>query len=174
MARSTKVVTFDTDPAGPGPAVAASLALPLLRKAKVDTWAELLGALASGDERVLGVVGRVHLSAEQLRVLDEYPGVLSVVRLNPSVSVAVCPVCSEWFAVDGSAPARCPMTFGCVGKPVKAAAAKQVVVDAADLAGSGLVDDPTGEVPDGDDPADDDGAVDGDGDDPDELEDFAF
>lgn len=128
-----KVVTFQLDPALPGEAAAASLALPLLRKAKVDTWADLLAALAGGDEQVQGVMSGIHLSAEQLALLDEHRHVLALVRQNPSVSVAVCPVCGDWFAVEGASPAACPMTFGCKGKPAKAAAAKQKMVDPDEL-----------------------------------------
>lgn len=112
-----------TNQAAPPAARAASIALGLMRAAKVTRWADLGDVLPAA----------VELADDEHRLLVEHVEVLSFLRLAarledgtkaPTVTVAVCPECGEWVLVSsGPAPSRCEMTRGCAGKPVKAAVA---------------------------------------------------
>ncbi len=112
-----------TNPAAPPKARAASIALGLLRAAGVTRWAEIGDVLPAA----------VELSDAEHRLLVDHAEILSFLRLatrledgtrTQTVTVAVCPDCSEWVLVAGGpGPGRCEMTRGCAGKPVKAAVA---------------------------------------------------
>ncbi|WP_192496682.1 DNA polymerase III subunit alpha [Pseudoclavibacter sp. CFCC 13796] len=45
---------------------------------------------------------------------------LAPLRKRPVVTVTVCPVCGRHRYITGSGPARCTITAGCIGRPVKA------------------------------------------------------
>ena len=115
---------LSTDPEAPPLAQAAALALGVLKAAGATRWAELEGVLPS----------TVELSAGQRKLLDDHALVVELLRLagrrddgsrTPTVTVAVCPACSEWVLVSGPAPSRCEITFGCSGTPRKASVAKR-------------------------------------------------
>lgn len=104
--------------------VAVSLALSILRVAKVRSWRDLDGQLP--DE--------VDLSDEQLDVLAAHQLPLTFLRSTrpktatcpglPGVGMYLCPDCGRWGLVAaGPAPSGCTLTDGCAGRPVKIPAA---------------------------------------------------
>jgi hypothetical protein len=108
--------TFALDDAASPLMQAASLALALLRAAKVAAWCELVAE----PDRLAGV----HVSSEQLDLLNTHREALGWLQVGPPlVTVAVCPDCSRITIVTGTPATTCPMTLGCNGKPVRAAAA---------------------------------------------------
>lgn len=110
--------TFVTDPSHPRAAQAAGLALALMRAAKASSWQELTG----DPGRWTGL----ELDAEQVDLLNENGGLLTVLRLgDATVTVAVCPTCGRFSLVADTPPSTCSMTVGCAGKPVKATFARR-------------------------------------------------
>lgn len=117
-------VCFDVDPSLPAVARAVSLALALLKRARVCRIADLGGTIPPD----------VWLDAGQLALLNGHLDVLGYIRATgvcrdgaqtPTVTVAVCPDCGRWQLVAGPAPARCQLTSGCAGVPVKAPVARR-------------------------------------------------
>jgi hypothetical protein len=130
-----------TEPGLPPFAEAASLAMGLLRAAKLAVWSEFYDA----EQQAMILPWEVILTEDQLALLDIHQHLFAILRRSlpvvkdpatkaeiepaqPGVTVAVCPVCQRWIALSsGAAPARCTMRVGCGGKPVKAPAAKKVL-----------------------------------------------
>lgn len=125
-----------TDPDQPSLVDAASLALGIMRAAKVGTWGELLDPQTGA----ITIPYEVVLTAPQLALLVEHQHLLTMVQrtmaartdaegaeISPAtklVTFAVCPECDRWILMSsGGAPARCTMTVNCPGAPVKAPAA---------------------------------------------------
>lgn len=104
-------------------AQAASLALGLMRAAKVTRWADIGNVMPA----------MVELSDDEYGLILEHFEILSFLRLpsrlddgtsTRTVTVAVCPTCGEWVLVStGPVPGRCEITRGCTGRPVKASVA---------------------------------------------------
>lgn len=104
---------------------AVSLALSIMRAAKVTQFSQLAGE----------VPYKVALLPGQLALLRDHLRVISFLRsagMDPAgthvktVSVAICPTCNRWFQLSDSAPKTCPITLGCPGQPAKVAAADRV------------------------------------------------
>ena len=111
--------TFALDPDAPPLAQAASLALALLRAAKIPTWTELVDDPAP--------LAAVSVSPEQLVLLNTHAGSLTSLRVGPPmVTLAVCPVCSRFTIVSGQAATTCPLTLGCNGRPQRASTAARL------------------------------------------------
>ncbi len=120
-ARQSASVSFET-PSTPPLAQAASLALGIVRSAKVANWVQVRDRLDEFD-----------LNDHQRSLLALHDAVLHVVDPSPPVlTLAVCPECSGWTATSGQAPTRCKTTLGCAGKPVKAAAATKSKTTSSD------------------------------------------
>lgn len=122
-------VTVATAQNEPAVAVAASIALALMRKAKARCWADVT------------IPEHVRLSPAQRDALCQSAVMLTYLRGRtmvgqPAVTILVCPVCRRW-TLTGSAsgtPANCPATLGCSGKPFRVGEAKFVEATADDLA----------------------------------------
>lgn len=105
-----------TTPEGPPLVQAASLALALLRAAKTPTWVQL----CANPERL----SKVDVDPDQLELMNAHAGPLGLLRAtSPALTLAVCPACGLYTAVNSSAPSSCPLTLGCPGKPVRVTAA---------------------------------------------------
>ena len=94
---------------------AVQIALVAIKQNRQKTWAGLKAA---------GVDPR--LSEDQLRLIEDHLEYVNCIQFevgNP-VTVTCCPNCDRIaFLGSGSAPAKCTLTHGCGGKPVKAAVA---------------------------------------------------
>ncbi|HEY8717245.1 hypothetical protein [Pengzhenrongella sp.] len=136
--------TFALDPDAPPLTQAASLALALLRAAKIRTWAELVVDPAP--------LAAVSVTPEQMALLNTHAGALTTLRVGPPmVTLAVCPECSRFTIVSGQAATSCPLTLGCTGKPQRASTAarlkaaptaKDAPVETVDAAGRARSGDP--------------------------------
>jgi hypothetical protein len=101
----------------PGVIQAAQIALVLMSRAKSPDWAGVVAETTLAE--------RVELSDEQQALLEKHRGILPYLTRGGGQSilrsVIACPVCERvMFTTSGSAPARCLMSLGCEGIPVKA------------------------------------------------------
>lgn len=112
-----------TKPEYEGLAEAVSLGIALLKKAKQNTWPELVTAMGSNNLLVIKAFKAVDLTDAQLDTINMWQPVLSLVKVNPAVIPVICPVCEHYVLTADSAPSRCMVTAGCEGKPFKVAAA---------------------------------------------------
>ena len=122
-----------TKPGLPPAAQAVSIALAVLRQAKVGTWAELAAqpTLPEGLE----------LTEEQYQLLCEHVDLLGVIRFgipgsekpyDTTITLLVCPDCGGWTRwSSGSGLSSCESRLECPGKPVKAAVASKVTAKTA-------------------------------------------
>ena len=111
----------------PEAAQAAQIALVLMSVAKSPNWA---GVEASED-----ITKKVALTEHQQHLLEKHRGILPYLtrggREGTLRSVVVCSHCQRvMFTSTGSAPARCAMTLGCAGTPVKARSTQEPLKDA--------------------------------------------
>jgi hypothetical protein len=112
-----------TKPEYDGMAEAVSLGIALLKKAKQNTWPELVEAMGSGNLLVIKAFKAVDLTDAQLDTVNLWQPVLNLVKVNPAVIPVICPVCEHYVLTGDTAPSRCMVTAGCEGKPFKVAAA---------------------------------------------------
>lgn len=112
-----------TKPEYEGLAEAVSLGIALLKKAKQNTWPELVTAMGSNNLLVIKAFKAVDLTDAQLDTINMWQPVLNLVKVNPAVIPVICPVCEHYVLTTDSAPSRCMVTAGCEGKPFKVAAA---------------------------------------------------
>lgn len=77
----------------------AAVAFALMADRGVSRWSDLGDVSGFIDKRQLPLV--------------------SMFRRRPTVTATVCPVCGRHRYVFGAAPARCTMTWGCPGRPVR-------------------------------------------------------
>ena len=112
-----------TKPDYAGAVLAASLGLALLKKCKVNTWAELGAAIEAGSPFVAKTLRGMDLGARQLQALADHGGILDLLRVSPPSVPAFCSECGEFFLTSDTAPAKCMITSDCTGKPAKVTAA---------------------------------------------------
>jgi hypothetical protein len=112
-----------TKPEYDGLAEAVSLGIALLKKAKQNTWPELIEAMGAGNLLVIKAFKAVDLTDPQLDTINLWQPVLNLVKVNPAVIPVICPVCEHYVLTADTAPSRCMVTAGCEGKPFKVAAA---------------------------------------------------
>ena len=112
-----------TKPEYDGLAEAVSLGIALLKKAKQNTWPELIEAMGANNLLVIKAFKVVDLTDAQLETVDTWQPVLNLVKVNPAVIPVICPVCGHYVLTADTAPSRCMVTAGCEGKPFKVAAA---------------------------------------------------
>lgn len=104
---------------------ALGLAIAVLKKTKTRSWAELCAAALPGTPTGKLLAG-IDLSPGQLSVLEVHRDVVALLRVTPNAIPAICSACGMPTLVDTTAPASCPITLRCEGKPIKPAAAKKV------------------------------------------------
>ncbi|MBG0738683.1 hypothetical protein IV500_04510 [Paeniglutamicibacter antarcticus] len=112
-----------TKPEYKGLAEAVSLGIALLKKAKQNTWPELVDAMGAGNLLVVKAFKAVDLTDPQLDTINAWQPVLNLVKVAPAVIPVICPVCEHYVLTADTAPSRCMVTAGCEGKPFKVAAA---------------------------------------------------
>lgn len=112
-----------TKPEYSGAALASSLGLALLKKCKVNTWAELGAAVEAGSPFIAKTLRDMDLGAGQLQALAEHGPILDLLRISPASVPAFCSECGEFFLTSDVAPAKCMITSDCTGKPSKVIAA---------------------------------------------------
>lgn len=113
-------------PSTPPVAQAASVALAVARYAKCGSWTELAEKVHAGDEATLRLLAAVDIDEATEALLETHEAVLSLLRVRPLLTIAVCPECLRWTLSAGAVPTRCKTNRGCVGKPVKASIAARV------------------------------------------------
>jgi hypothetical protein len=136
--RRPPLFVIETPPGVPEPVQAASLLLVALRRAKVASLADLCLAVANDPEnrtwaepgtpdRSL-ITGRIGLSDQQWELILSWGSVLEPIRYSGDarITLAVCPTCGRYAYVptSGQTGAKCWLSVGCEGKPVRAKAAK--------------------------------------------------
>ena len=104
---------------------AASVAMALMRKAKVSTIDELAAApdrIPASVRASPQVIADIERFADVLAAL--YVPLTGVEGAPAARYLAACPVCGRWLMLSGGTPpTKCSLTLGCPGKPVKASAA---------------------------------------------------
>lgn len=107
-----------------GAALAATIGLGVLGAAKIDRW-DRLDQIT--DKQWAGL-SAVDLTADQWSALDQWSGVLPVLRAKPLQTVYCCDTCGRWAVVGthGSPPTSCNLTWACSGRTVKGSAPKKV------------------------------------------------
>jgi hypothetical protein len=106
---------------------AVSLALGVLRHAKVHAWSELGSMMPVGLELTQGQYDLMIAHAQYLGFIRF--GTPVGKEKSPTVTVAVCPKCDGWILMSsGAAPSKCKITLGCTGTPMKAGVAKKIEV----------------------------------------------
>lgn len=117
--------------AAPGPiaagdaARACSEALAVIAQAGATTWAGLAAALREDPGAVRAAMGCCVVPPSQQRLLDEHADLIGLLRVDPLVAVAVCPVCGRWSLWGVREPGMCQLTRGCTGRLVKAGRARK-------------------------------------------------
>ncbi|MCU6479097.1 hypothetical protein [Arthrobacter sp. A2-55] len=104
-------------------AVAASVAIALLKRTKQNTWTDLVRATDEADLAVAKVFKTVELTDRQLELLNAQQPILGLLQISPAVVPAICPQCTHFVLVSDVAPTRCMVTPDCPGKPYKVLAA---------------------------------------------------
>lgn len=112
-----------TKPEYKGLAEAVSLGIALLKKAKQNTWPELVEAMGSENLLVIKAFKAVDLTDGQLDTVNTWQPVLNLVKVNPAVIPVICPECGHYVLTGDTPPSRCMVTAGCEGKPFKVIAA---------------------------------------------------
>ncbi|MFD6093422.1 hypothetical protein ACFWGN_14990 [Oerskovia sp. NPDC060338] len=113
---SKEPATFFTPDEADPLLAAVSIALALMKVAKVDRWEQMAQIEP----------GLVAISSEQQHLLAAAGNVLGYLRRNPTVTVAKCPRCGLISFVASSVPAKCTLTRGCTGgRAVKATEASR-------------------------------------------------
>ena len=95
-------------------AQAANLALLILARTRRSTWAKLAADPAAYAE--------ITITPAQQELLDTHLDVISLLATAPARTLYACPTCDRWALIEPKAapPARCNLTLGCEGRPVKA------------------------------------------------------
>lgn len=124
-AKTTKASVLITDPETPPATQAASLAIALCKIAKVDDWDAFEAAVELADAELLGLLGSIHLSPEQVQLINDHPLAVRYVGAKaPLRTVAVCDTCTQLLVVSGAgSPKRCSLTRDCKGTLHRASAA---------------------------------------------------
>lgn len=116
-----------------GLTASVSLAVAILKKCRINTWDELLAAMADSEAFVVKTFSGLELGNSQLELLGAFTPVLQTISIKPVTIPAICPVCGLYVLLGtGTVPSKCLVTAGCTGKPVKptaATAAKEPVAD---------------------------------------------
>ena len=116
-----------------GLTASVSLAVAILKKCRINTWDELLAAMADAEPFVVKTFSALELGNSQLELLSGFTPVLQTISIKPATVPAVCPVCGLYVLLGtGTVPSKCLVTAGCTGKPVKptaATAAKEPIAD---------------------------------------------
>lgn len=139
MARPSKITTFTLPEGVPSWAQAAGLAVSLLGKCKLDTWAELEEQIE--DPGVAKALSLMYLTPEQIHLLRTEPSVYDVGARPPRRTLAWCDTCREPILLVATAPSACTMTRGCPGSYVKLSVAAVVGVDRDALLAGGAPQD---------------------------------
>ncbi len=106
---------FETDPDEHPLLQASSIAVAIIKKARLEKWEDLNGQLPTD----------VELTPEQFEMIRKYERELLWIRANGATAIhCVCQVCGAWTLTTGTANTKC-ITFGCDGRPVKAKTAKR-------------------------------------------------
>lgn len=127
-------VAFAPDPDLHRVGQAASLALAIMGRAKVATWADLDGVLPSS---VTVEDDQFDLLRDHLTVISWLRATVRATKDTPGVkgrTVAVCPVCGHWLLLGSDAtsvPKQCPASLACLGTPVKVSAARKASTEPA-------------------------------------------
>lgn len=101
-----KRVGVDTDAARL--VTASALARAIMRKIKAARWSEVLES---------GVPEPIHLTAAQIRLLDEHGSVLAY--LGPKSKILACPECGRWMIAAGTMPKKCSSSLDCAAELIK-------------------------------------------------------
>jgi hypothetical protein len=103
----------------PAVVAAAGLAMTVLARSGLSSWSEV----AESPDLV---ARSVDLGADQVALLNEHAGALSLIRAvaGEGVTIAACARCGRFLAAS-SAPTNCTLTAGCTGTLVKARSAAQ-------------------------------------------------
>lgn len=116
-----------------GLTASVSLAVAILKKCRINTWDELLAAMADNEPFVVRTFSGLELGNSQLELLGGFTPVLATISIKPVTIPAICPECGLYVLLGtGTVPSKCLVTAGCTGKPVKptaATAAKEPVHD---------------------------------------------
>lgn len=98
---------------------AVEIALVAIKQNRVNTWAELM---ASGLP--------TRLEPEQYALVEQELATVQHIQVTAKklVTLTYCPECYRTaFFGAGTMPSKCTLTFGCIGKPIKAGAARRVL-----------------------------------------------
>lgn len=115
------------DENAPPVAQAAQIALVIMAITRKPDW----NAVVADTDCQLD---KVELTSEQQRLLEQHREVLPyLTRGGVLRTLFACPSCGRYVftAGAGTAPARCTMTLGCTGAPVKAKSQQQRAVKVA-------------------------------------------
>lgn len=107
----------------PGLVRATALALGVARHCKADSWATFAQRVAERDDDTLVLLAGLAITDADAVLIAEHDHVLRLLSHKPLITVAVCPACSGWVLVAGTAPTKCKVTLRCTGKPIKASVA---------------------------------------------------
>ena len=111
MAKAPKSVRHNPDV--PPIVAAAQIAMVILTTTKHNVWRDLVLDPASH--------AAVILTDEQQAILEANRHILPWLQRKPVRTVLACDSCDRFVFTDtASAPARCTLTLGCGGKPVRA------------------------------------------------------
>lgn len=102
--------------------VAASLAGRIISKSKVEIWDKI-------NDDGIEVATDLRITPAQAEIITSHEHVVRTIFIkqkNTTVGEtqmpAICPDCLQWFVITntGSLPAKCSLTQGCTGTPIKA------------------------------------------------------
>jgi len=105
---------------------AVSLAIPIIRKSKANTWAEFIELARAEDINAITAVQAYDLSAEQMELLEANQRYVNLVQISPAVTPSFCDTCGTINLVSGTASSKCINTRGCAGTMTKPTGATQV------------------------------------------------
>lgn len=120
-------------PSGPALWVAAGIGGYLLRATRTNSWAQLADAVDAEDLPVATRLADYLIDDEQTALLDEWTDVISLIRVDPVRTIAVCDACEQWILVGTRAvPSGCRLTLDCKGKVAKAPRGRKVKIESDD------------------------------------------
>lgn len=103
-----------------------SLAQTLMRKAKVDTWADYLAGLDEADSLPQHVNEAWRGVEEDRQLLAKASGILAGLHRNPNVLASVCATCGGVvYRGPKSSSKKCPLALDCEGPLVSVKAASE-------------------------------------------------
>lgn len=118
------------DPSAPHVAQAAQVALVVMAITRKPDWAAVVAD-------VDGALDKVELTDEQQTLLEEHRGILPYLSRGgvggTLRTLFACRECGRFAFTSGAgaAPARCIMSLGCLGSPMKAKSQQQRVKETA-------------------------------------------